>query len=326
MNASAADTQTQTQAQTHRRFTVEAIGVVHSHYADKYAAPRQPRQEEIFGQKEGVRKAQTTIELAPHNNYEQALADLSGCDYIWLVAYFDRNLDAAQRPIWKPKVLTPRGRTKRGVFATRSPHRPNPLGISLVRLLAVKGRMLTVGDCDLLDGTPILDIKPYIPLYDSRPEARVAWLDDGGSASETHESKPRKFNLTFSEQALERLRWLDEECDGKSCDGKSCDGKTVALREYLETTLRRDPFPHPYRRIKRLSSNDASSNASSESVCEEESKRFELAMNLWRVEYVVHSGSEVSIDAVRTVWSPSMKLEFDDATNALHAAFCERFA
>jgi len=93
---------------------------------------------------------------------------------VWLIAFMHLN-----GPRLRPRVKPPRGGPKRGVLATRAPHRPNPIALSAVRLLAVRGRVLEVADLDLLDGTPILDIKPYIPDFDALPDASRGWLDEG---------------------------------------------------------------------------------------------------------------------------------------------------
>src|SRR5581483_8669087 len=133
------------------------IGYIHTPYQERYSAPRQPgllRDSEV-----SIRQTRSTIVLNEGENFEQALEDLEGFEKIWLIYVFNRN------EYWKPKVYPPRGeRRKRGLFATRSPHRPNPIGLSLVDLINIDGRNVTVGNVDLLDGTPILDIKPYIPM------------------------------------------------------------------------------------------------------------------------------------------------------------------
>ncbi len=145
--------------------TLRPIGVIRTPYTDRYRAPRQPGM--AAEGREGV------IELVAGLNMEQCVADLAGFDRIWVIVWFHRN----ER--WKPRVLPPRGgRVKRSVLATRSPHRPNPLGLSVLRLLEVRGRTLRVADVDLLDGTPVLDIKPYIPYADAFPGSRAGWLDE----------------------------------------------------------------------------------------------------------------------------------------------------
>ena len=114
----------------------------------------------------------------PGKNYEHALLDLDGWEYIWVLFWFDRNSG------WRPKVLPPRSRSgRKGVFATRSPHRPNPLGLSAVRLERVEGLTLHVRDVDMLDGTPVFDIKPYVAYTDAIGAARSGWLDDAARAA-----------------------------------------------------------------------------------------------------------------------------------------------
>src|SRR5690606_17722205 len=94
---------------------------------------------------------------------------------------------------------------KRGVFATRSPHRPNPIGLTVVRLLSIAKLSLSIEECDLLDGTPILDIKPYIPDYDSLPDSRSGWHSELVRAL----SKER-FNVKLSTQAKKQAEWLND--------------------------------------------------------------------------------------------------------------------
>ena len=143
--------------------TVEPIGYVRCALAAKAEAARQPR---------ASGGAPARIELMPGRNFEHALSDLGCWQYIWVLFWFDRN-DG-----WRPKVLPPRSRSgRKGVFATRSPHRPNPLGLSAVRLERVEGLTLHVSDVDMLDGTPVLDIKPYVPYADAFPGARAGWID-----------------------------------------------------------------------------------------------------------------------------------------------------
>lgn len=155
-----------------------------------------------------------------------ALADLEGFSRIWLLWWFDRNQG------WRPKVRPPRGDGKRrGVLATRAPYRPNPLGLTSVPLLGVKGRTLFVGPHDLLDETPILDIKPYLPEVDAFREERTGWL--GETPVEA------KYQVTWSGLAERQRDWLAENYHQ--------DFPTV-----VETTLSCDPTPHKTRRIIKL--------------------------------------------------------------------------
>lgn len=134
-----------------------------------------------------------TVELDPDIPPE-SLDDLAGFERIWLLVWLDRAEG------WKPKVRPPRGDAKRGVFATRAPHRPNPIGLSCVRLLAVEGRTLRIADHDLLDGTPVLDVKPYLPYSDAHPEAAAGWAEEGWLRRE----------VVVGPEAEERLSWLAE--------------------------------------------------------------------------------------------------------------------
>ncbi|MBX3168836.1 MAG: tRNA (N6-threonylcarbamoyladenosine(37)-N6)-methyltransferase TrmO [Candidatus Eremiobacteraeota bacterium] len=139
---------------------LEPIGVLRSSAVFLGALPRQPQAGE------GV------VELVPGRHLDHAVHDLPGFSRIWLIWWFHRS-----KGEWRPKVLPPRSRCgRKGVLATRSPHRPNPLGISAVPLLRVEGLRLWIGAHDLVDGTPILDIKPYLPRYDSFPNEREGWL------------------------------------------------------------------------------------------------------------------------------------------------------
>jgi len=125
-------------------------------------------------------------------------------------------------------VLPPRSNgRRRGVFATRSPHRPNPIGLSVVRLDRVDGLTLHVRDVDLLDGTPILDVKPYVAYADAVPDASAGWLVDDPSPA---------YDVTWAPRAEEQLAWLA--------------ARDVHLRAPVAQALALGPQPHPYRRIR----------------------------------------------------------------------------
>ena len=143
----------------------EPIGYFHGGPARKYEAPRQG----VFAGGAG------RVELLEGRNFETALRDLEGFSRIWLLFAFDRN-GSAWRPTAHPPVTAP-GRARVGVFASRAPYRPNPIGLSCVRLVSVKGRSVEVDEADLLDGTPVLDIKPYVPAADAFPDARAGWVE-----------------------------------------------------------------------------------------------------------------------------------------------------
>lgn len=124
-----------------------------------------PRQAALSQDQIGV------IRFLSGKQYEQALEDLEGMERLWILFWMHKVCS------WKPKIQPPRDVTKKGVFSTRSPHRPNPIGMSCVKLLRRKGLDLFIQDHDLLDGTPILDIKPYLPYADSFPSARTGWIE-----------------------------------------------------------------------------------------------------------------------------------------------------
>jgi tRNA (adenine37-N6)-methyltransferase len=140
--------------------TVLAIGVIHSPWTDVRGAPIQPS----FAQ--GVR-GQVTLDEA----YAEALADIEGFERIWLVYWLDR------AGPFRARVTPYLDSQARGLLATRAPCRPNPIGISAVRLLGRRGHTLDVSDLDVLDGTPLLDLKPYVPRFDVWP-GRAGWIDE----------------------------------------------------------------------------------------------------------------------------------------------------
>lgn len=162
------------------------IGVARTPYAARMDAPHQPT---VVEGTETGREAEGWIELADWIPLE-ALQDLEGFARIWVIFLFDRSEG------WTPRVKPPRGRGKRGVLATRSPHRPNPIGLSAVELRAVEGRTLRVRGLDLLDGTPVLDVKPYVPYADAFPEAKAGWIDavdaEEGPRSAPGPRRPRR--------------------------------------------------------------------------------------------------------------------------------------
>jgi len=143
-------------------FTFSPIGTIHSCYGEKFGIPRQPGL---------VKSATATLEL-PRNMLD-AVRGLEEFSHLWIVFVFHQSV----RDEWKATVRPPRlgGNQRVGVFASRSNFRPNPIGLSVVELLKVEGAVLTLGGGDFLDGTPVLDIKPYIPYADRIPGATGAF-------------------------------------------------------------------------------------------------------------------------------------------------------
>jgi tRNA-Thr(GGU) m(6)t(6)A37 methyltransferase TsaA len=196
-------------------FTLKVIGFFQGNTTSKHRAPRQP--DVTLG-------IDGTIELMKGQDFEQALLDLTSFSHIWLIYGFHSAKG------WKPMVMPPRGDKKRGVFATRSPYRPNPIGISVVKLVKISGLKIQVQGTDLLDGTPIYDIKPYIPYADSISDANAGWID------------------TLNHNETEIV--LSEEMQLLMNDSES-----AHIIMHAKQILRDSPYPHPYRRIKQVKEN-----------------------------------------------------------------------
>lgn len=231
--------------------TFTPIGVIHTPFIERSEAPRQATAAE------GVAG---TIELSPGRDFEHALCDLEGWDRLWVIFCFHLN------PGFRPKVLPPRSEGKRrGLFSTRSPHRPNPIGISVVRLERVEGLTLHVLDVDMIDGSPVLDLKPYVPYADSVDEASGGWLaaaDPGPS-----------YEIRWAPLAAEQASFLAAE-------------HGVDLRPAIDQALALGPQPHPYRRIR------------------VDGDGFRLAVKEWRVRFVV-AGQVVTVERLITGYRPS---------------------
>ena len=164
------------------------IGYVEAAQQYKYQQPRQGEYARNVGK----------VILETGQNYEQGLEDLVGFNKVWLIYQFHQNEG------WRPKVdppVCPDGH-KKGVFSTRSPYRPNSIGLSCVDLISVQGRVLNIANFDLLDGTPVLDIKPYVFHYDSYPEASCGWVP---------RILPKENLILFSPQAESEAKWILEK-------------------------------------------------------------------------------------------------------------------
>lgn len=150
---------------------IHPIAVFRSPFKSKFGVPRQSGL---------VEDLQGRIVLLDAYADSESLRGLDDFDYLWLLWGFSANRH--QSATFQPTVRPPRlgGNERMGVFATRSPYRPNGLGLSSVRILAVEGTEIIVAGADLMDGTPIYDIKPYLPYADCRPEAEGGWT--GGEA------------------------------------------------------------------------------------------------------------------------------------------------
>ncbi len=186
--------------------SLEPIGVFHCTAKYPYDVPRQAT---LAGANPGW------IQLQKGRNFEAALEGLEGFSRLWVLFLFHHNAG-----VWHPKVQPPRHVDhKLGVFATRSPYRPNPIGLSCVELVKIQGGTLLVQGHDLLDGTPILDIKPYLPYADAFPDAADGW---------TRQQELPLYSLEIAPALQTKLLWLKEH-------GLAC------LESFLHTQLEEDP-------------------------------------------------------------------------------------
>ena len=192
-----------------QEFSMKVIARIHSDFSTKFGVPRQSGL---------VDELEATIIFEPEYRNPDALRGLDGFSHLWLVWVFDQ----AVRKDWSPTVRPPRlgGNQRMGVFATRSPFRPNPIALSSVKLAGIEqtaehGTVLKIRGADLMDGTPILDIKPYIPYADSHPDAIGGFAS--APAGETLE-------VAIPPELLERI--------------------PASRREALRGVLAQDPRPH----------------------------------------------------------------------------------
>ena len=156
---------------------MNVIGHIHTDFPEKFGLPRQSGY---------VPELKGKIILLPEYRVKEAFRGIEGFSHLWLIWQFSE----AVRNTWSPTVRPPRlgGNTRMGVFATRSPFRPNPIGLSCVKLEKIEytskdGPVITVSGIDMKDGTPIYDIKPYLPAADSRPDASDGFAGDAAAHS-----------------------------------------------------------------------------------------------------------------------------------------------
>ncbi|QHM69903.1 tRNA (N6-threonylcarbamoyladenosine(37)-N6)-methyltransferase TrmO [Mixta intestinalis] len=170
-------------------FAFTQIGVIKSPWKEKFAVPRQPGLIEDGGGE---------LRLLPPYNQQEAVRGLESFSHLWLLFVFHQTMAGG----WRPTVRPPRlgGNTRMGVFATRSTFRPNPIGMSLVELKGIhcpQGQViLELGSLDLVDGTPIVDIKPYLPFAEALPQARAGFAQHAPEA---------EMPVRFSPQAQQQL-------------------------------------------------------------------------------------------------------------------------
>lgn len=145
---------------------IEPVGIIETPFHEPTGTPIQPSR---------ANGARGRVRVEPH--FWPGLQDLAGFERIWLIYWLHRQPGSVL-------VVTPfLDQQPRGVFATRAPVRPTPIGISAVRLIGIEEGVLEVADVDMVDGTPLLDIKPYVPEFDSYPASKAGWLDDSNSKS-----------------------------------------------------------------------------------------------------------------------------------------------
>lgn len=198
---------------------MDAIATIRSCYSQRFGIPRQPGL---------VDSAVAAIEFEATSDNELALRDLSAFSHLWIVFVFHRQHYKRFKPLVQPPRLG--GKTSKGVYATRSPNRPNPIGLSVVALREVtfdkdRYRVFVTGG-DFLDGTPVLDIKPYISFVDAIPEARSDW------------ATPLQENLeiAWNSQALQQLDEIKSDSDLVASGSHG-------LKKLIEQTLALDPRP-----------------------------------------------------------------------------------
>jgi tRNA-Thr(GGU) m(6)t(6)A37 methyltransferase TsaA len=261
---------------------LEPIGFFRSTTRHKNEAPRQGTA--------APSAREDGIELCEGFDLETAVRDLAGFERVWLIYGF--HLASG----WKPLVQPPRGpHVKRGVLATRSPHRPNPLGLTCARLLAVDGRRLRVAEADLLDGSPIYDLKPYLPYADAFPNAKAGWAE---------ELERDRVQVDFSEEALRRLAFV--EALG-----------VESLRDFLLNQLSFDPIDAKRKRVVGPKNDGVAT----------------IAYRTWRAAFRVQTDSDGAITSalVETIFSGYSELEMSESSDRygdkmVHRAFRAAFA
>ena len=204
-------------------FSFKPIGTFYGGATYKYEAPRQG----IFN---GGRSGR--IELNPHCGFEEALRDIGGFERLWILFVFHQN--RGWRATTRPPVPHP-DHERVGIFASRGPYRPNPIGLSCVRLVSVEKLSLTVEEADLLNGTPVLDIKPYIPAADAFPHAAAGWVDL---------QVPGLWKVEADEAFLAQSVWLEKACG-------------LNLLQFAECQLSANPFDASRKRVRMLGENIA---------------------------------------------------------------------
>ena len=188
------------------------IGYMHSPYREKFGIPRQPNLVQVESYMEMV---------APYNDI-LAFEGIEAFSHLWVVFVFHQTMEGG----WRPTVRPPRlgGNARMGVFATRSTFRPNPVGMSLVELKGVRCHkdqvILQLGSLDLVDGTPVVDIKPYLPFAEALPDARASYAQEAPRAD---------MPVHFTAELTAQLSQLEK--------------RYPHLRDFITEVLAQDPRP-----------------------------------------------------------------------------------
>ncbi|WP_312229814.1 tRNA (N6-threonylcarbamoyladenosine(37)-N6)-methyltransferase TrmO [Pseudescherichia sp.] len=194
-------------------FQFAQIGVIRSPYKEKFAVPRQPGL---------VKSGGGELHLIAPYNQADAVRGLEAFSHLWLLFIFHQTMEGG----WRPTVRPPRlgGNARMGVFATRSTFRPNPIGMSLVELKGIRCQgeqvILDLGSLDLVDGTPVVDIKPYLPFAEALPDAKASYAQQAPQAT---------MPVNFTLELAERLPQLEK--------------RYPHLRQFIVEVLAQDPRP-----------------------------------------------------------------------------------
>lgn len=232
---------------------IKPIGIIHSEFKLRYETPRQGiLADEII----------SVIELFPKHNFQQALKGLEGFDRIWVLYQFHLNKN------WKPQINPPRHtRKKIGVFASRAPYRPNQIGMSCVKLEKIDGLKIYISGSDILDGSPVIDIKPYLPYSDSFPDSATGWVKSG---------LENIYEIIFEETALEQCKWLKENAN-------------INLKSFAKLQLEFNPSDDSRKRIE---------------IINKEKNSFVLAYRTWRIFYSINEDErKVIVEKINTGYS-----------------------
>jgi tRNA (adenine37-N6)-methyltransferase len=226
------------------------------------------------------------LRLIPNMNFEQALRELDRFERVWILYVFHLNKG------WRPLVRVPRRlEGKVGVFATRAPYRPNPIGLTCARLLKIEGLDIHLDELDILDGTPVLDIKPYLPYADAFPLASAGW---------TRNPMEDIFKIEYAVDAARQADWILERC-------------SINLRGFIDVQLRQEPADTKRKRIGLADPPMESGD------CE-----YVLAYRTWRIRYrILNRDGKVLIDGIGSGYGPVELISDEDryGDKKLHREF-----